>query len=86
MEKWIKDALNIEQNIQILYNPCPNIKKYITQKENTILFAGTIIERKGYADLIKGFAKISHKHKDWKIIMAGNGEIEKAQSIAKNTA
>ena len=58
-KKWIKDALNVEQNIKILYNPCPNIKRHITAKENIILFAGTIIERKGYADLIKGFAKNS---------------------------
>lgn len=82
-KKWIKDALNVEQNIKILYNPCPNVNRHITTKENIILFAGTIIERKGYADLIKGFAKIASKYKDWKIIMAGNGEIEKAQSIAQ---
>ena len=63
-KKWIKDALNVEQNIKILYNPCPNIKRHITAKENIILFAGTIIERKGYADLIKGFAKIASKYKD----------------------
>ena len=80
---WIKDALNIEKNIKILYNPCPNIKTHNTSKEKTILFAGTIIKRKGYADLIKGFAKIANKYKDWKIIMAGNGEIENARSIAK---
>ena len=47
------------------------------------MFAGTVIPRKGYADLIRGFAKIAKKHLDWKVVIAGNGEIDKAKAVAK---
>ena len=41
-----------------------------------ILYTGTVNHRKGYADMVKAFAKVAHKHKDWQIVFAGNGEIE----------
>lgn len=81
--KWIKEALGLTEHIEILYNPCPVVKQCKKQKTKTILFAGTIIPRKGYAVLIQGFAKIASKHKDWSVVFAGNGEIEKAKDIAQ---
>lgn len=51
--------------------------------ENIILYAGTVNERKGYADLIKAIAKIAKSFPDWKVVFAGNGEIERGQSLAK---
>ena len=60
-----------------MIEPKPELK----QKE--ILFAGTIIPRKGYADLIRGFAKIAAFYPEWKVVFAGNGEIEKAKAITK---
>lgn len=54
------------------------------EKEKIILYAGTINDRKGYADLIKAFAIIAMKYPDWKVIFAGNGEIEAGQSLSKS--
>lgn len=51
--------------------------------EKIILYAGTINERKGYSDLIKAFAKIASKHPEWKVVFAGNGEIEKGEQLAR---
>lgn len=81
--RWIKDALGLTEHIEVLYNPCPNVEQKPELKQKEILFAGTVIPRKGYADLIRGFAKITTKHIDWKLVIAGNGEIDKAKAIAK---
>lgn len=73
-----------EEKVKILYNPCPTIPhQETTEKEtNNILYAGTITARKGYTDMIKAFAKIAPKHKNWEIVFAGNGEVEQGKNIA----
>lgn len=81
-KRWILSALNISDNVKILYNPCPKVCRKDNLRENNILFAGTIIPRKGYGDLIRAFALIAHKYPDWKIVFAGNGEIDNAKVIA----
>lgn len=81
-KKWLKEALGITEHVEVLYNPCPKVNRREDRRENIILFAGTIIPRKGYVDLIKAFAKIAKKHPDWKVVIAGNGEIENAKNIA----
>lgn len=48
-----------------------------------ILYAGTINERKGYADLIKAFAKIAKSYPEWEVVFAGNGEIEQGEALAR---
>lgn len=82
-KRWIKDSLGLTEHIEVLYNPCPTVECNPKLRRKEILFAGTVIPRKGYADLIRGFAKIASKHLDWKVVIAGNGEIENAQNIAK---
>ena len=81
-QRWINDALNLQDKIKVLYNPCPQIARREDLRKNHILFAGTIIPRKGYETLLRGFAIIAKKYPQWKIVFAGNGEIEKAKSIA----
>lgn len=73
-------------DIEILYNPCTTevtIKDDVI-KESYIFYAGTISQRKGYADMIKAFSLIAEKHPDWKIVFAGNGEIEQGQKLAEH--
>lgn len=81
-KKWLEESLGITEHVEVLYNPCPKVNRREDIRENNILFAGTIIPRKGYGDLIKAFAKIAKKYPNWKIIFAGNGEIENAKKIA----
>ena len=82
-KRWIKEALGLTEHIKVLYNPCPQVNRRDDCREKNILFAGTIIQRKGYSDLIMAFAKIANKYPSWKLIFAGNGEIEKAKNLAK---
>ena len=81
--RWIKDALGLTERIEVLYNPCPIVNSRTDLRGKNILFAGTVIPRKGYEDLIRGFAKIAAKYPDWKIVFAGNGEIDRAKGISK---
>lgn len=69
---------------RVCYNPCPQVsKKPVLQKKKQILFSGTLCAGKGYQDLIRSFAKIASKHTDWKIIFAGNGEVDKGKRLSK---
>ena len=80
---WLNEALGQIGHITVLYNPCPIVNRKPMEKQKEILFAGTIIPRKGYADLIRAFADIASRHKDWKLIIAGNGELDKAQQLVR---
>jgi glycosyltransferase involved in cell wall biosynthesis len=83
-KKWIKQYLHIVDNMVVVYNPCRNVQLVNElERENVILYAGGIIKRKGYEDLIRAFATISEQYPDWKLVFAGSGEIENGQKIAK---
>jgi glycosyltransferase involved in cell wall biosynthesis len=69
-------------SVTILYNPSISAPGLNLPKKNHILFSGTLNKRKGYSILIKAFAKIALKYPKWSIVLAGNGEIEKAQDLA----
>lgn len=82
-EREISKTFQNKKNVKVLYNPCElpkSTKKYT--KKNIILYAGSLNKRKGYADLIISFSLISSKFPDWKLIFAGDGEIEKAKFLA----
>lgn len=79
----VYNTLGIDNTI-VVYNPCKKIesnKQYT--KEKHILYAGSIVKAKGYIDMIRAFAKIAAEYKDWKIVFAGNGEIEEGKNLAK---
>lgn len=91
-DRWRK--IFIESNIidsskiEVIHNPCqirlpnstPSDEVNITKN---ILFAGTLNQRKGYADLIEAFGRIASKVQDWRVIFAGNGEIDVAKMIGE---
>lgn len=84
-EKVIKRLLNGKvANIKVLYNPVISVPsmRNIPQKPY-ILFAGTLNHNKGYRDLIISFAKIANNHSAWKVVFAGNGEIDEGKQLAK---
>lgn len=79
----------------VVYNPCtalldrhvPSVADtaaidYRLPGRYSILYAGTVNARKGYADMIRAFAKIAGRHPDWMIVFAGNGEVDKGQELA----
>lgn len=84
IKRNVEEYIGPNHRVEVLYNPCPTISEItpFEKREKEILFAGTLNSNKGYVDLIRGFAKIAKKHFDWKVVFAGNGEIEKAKSLA----
>lgn len=86
-KRLLIEQFDINKNIEILYNPCPKAISILADntKENNryILFAGTLIERKGYKTLITAFSKIAGNFPQWRLQLAGNGEIEIAKALIK---
>lgn len=80
----VNEKFNLGEKVRVIYNPCMITKcpkQY--EKTKTILYAGTLNKRKGYADFIKAFVPVAKKHRDWRIVLAGNGEEDTARSLAK---
>ncbi len=73
------------KNPGVIFNPClvplNHTKCILVKKEPIILFAGTITEKKGTNDLILAFGKIAKKYPEWKLVLAGNGEIEESKQL-----
>lgn len=81
-KRWIYETLSLSEKIEVLYNPCPEVCRREDIRKKQILFAGSIIQRKGYETLIRAFGKIAYKYPEWKVVFAGNGEIENGKKIA----
>lgn len=84
LKQKIEEHVGQSEKLKVVYNPCPIITSTTRyEKKNLILFSGTLYEGKGYKDLIRAFAKVADQHKDWKVVLAGNGEEEEAKALAK---
>ena len=86
LKKKIESYLGENEKIHVVFNPCSPLsgKSLSFNRKNYILFSGTLYEAKGYMDFIRAFALIAGKYQDWKIVLAGNGEIDRARSLAAN--
>lgn len=81
-KKEVCETFELNNQVRVLYNPCTSITDNTSyEKQPYILYAGGLIERKGYADLIRAFSLISNQFPNWKLVFAGNGEIEKAKQL-----
>lgn len=78
----VSSIMKKKNRLVVIHNPA-RVTETSTLRENTILFAGTVCDRKGYKDLIEAFSFVSRWHKDWKLIIAGNGDIPIAVDLAK---
>ena len=80
----VNKKFNLGDKVKVIYNPCM-ITEYPEHYEKTksILYAGTLNQRKGYSDLIRAFAQVVLKFPDWKLVLAGNGEEERALLLSK---
>ena len=89
-EKIINHAyLDRNYNIKVLWNPCPKVSISSIPKKKQILYAGTLVKRKGYDILLRAFGKIACNHQDWSVAFAGNpylldgiNELEHGKQIA----
>lgn len=85
-KKWVLDEIP-EAKVDILYNPCQSIQKTYsnTEKvEKSILFAGTLNQRKGFIDLIYAFSLVKDDFPEWKLTFAGNGDIDEGKKLCRD--
>lgn len=68
---------------EVIYNPIEEgfLHRNPENDNKTILFIGKITETKGCYSLLKAFNNISLRHPDWRLRLAGNGNIQEAQSL-----
>lgn len=86
-QKLICDEFDLsKEKVVVIYNPCPIIPKLTSKvdRSKSILYAGTLNERKGYTDMIKAFSLIAARCPDWRIVFAGNGEVDHGKFLARN--
>ena len=80
----VNEAFHLADKVYVIYNPCTSeVLTSEYEKKKQFLYAGTVNARKGYADMIKAFALIAPEFPDWKVVFAGNGEIDKGKELAK---
>ncbi len=89
--KWQKFAKSISsnENISVLYNgaiPEQFLPSLHDQNNINILFMGRLGARKGTFDLLEAFLQIHEGMPNAKLILGGDGEVEKAkQFVAENS-
>lgn len=92
-EYWkceMEREFEMNDKIKVIYNPCMTYTSgngifadaEVVVGKKQILYAGTVNARKGYADMLRAFAKIAKRYEDWIITFAGNGEIESGKRLA----
>jgi glycosyltransferase involved in cell wall biosynthesis len=73
-----------DTNIEIVYNSIYiNDKNLYNNQSVNLLMMGRLGERKGIYDLIESFCKIVEKGINFKLILAGDGEIDNVKKIIK---
>lgn len=80
----IKDLIKKYYNIDatVIYNPIEEqVENNIINRENLIFFAGYLSKNKGYETMLEAFTIVLRKHPNWKLILSGAGELDKAQDI-----
>lgn len=84
-KEFYSTLVDDKNKIEVIYNSM-DIPENIAKKSNSItqgLFLGRLGKRKGTYDLIEAVEKLSKENIKLKIILAGDGEIEKVKSIIK---
>lgn len=80
----IKDLMKEHYGIEaeVFYNPIEEQPLRDSSKiGKNIFFAAYLTLNKGYDTLLKAFKRVVSRHSDWKLILAGSGETDKAMRM-----
>ena len=71
--------------VEILYNGAP-ASQYTGGKPSAqgkiVLFMGRLGDRKGTGDLLRAFSKVAEHHRDARLVLGGDGEIDRFRKLA----
>jgi glycosyltransferase involved in cell wall biosynthesis len=78
--KFVKGIIDKEYGIEskVIYPPVETLKIRPKRKENVIVYVGRfsrLKQSKGQEVLVKAFKKFEKSYPDWKLILAGGGEV-----------
>jgi len=71
----------VEREYLVINNPSSGFTEQNITKEKLILYAGKLESRKGYLDLLKALDKLKDTLNGYKVVLAGNGEIQLAKEF-----
>lgn len=82
---WVRSRFP-NARVMLIYNPVslPAVADFETRAPATLLFLGRIGQRKGAYDLIPAVAKLLPEFPGLRLIMGGDGELEKARRVAES--
>lgn len=84
-KKYVEEAFGLCDKVRVVYNPCTaEVYPQHYERKNQILYAGTVNARKGYKDMIAAYASIAKEFPEWRIVFAGNGEVEQGKKLASD--
>lgn len=96
----LKAHYHLSTPVEVLYNACAvepveraglhdNAGTEIEETEhgrtNLILVAGILDANKAYDVIIDAFAQLAERYPDWRLVFAGNGELEKAEALVRRS-
>lgn len=82
--QWLETILDDPSKGVVVYNAVPalEIEKRITEEFNFV-FLGRLGERKGVTDLIKAFKYVVQKHPQSRLLLGGDGDINKYRKLVE---
>lgn len=85
IRRKLETLFGVRDKVRVIYNPCPEIAGPVRYSDahKEIIFAGTLNANKDYATLIRAFAKVAGRYPEWRLTIAGNGEMDRARELAR---
>lgn len=81
---WLQEVIGRTQGVSVLYNAVPSLTLDRRQVQiGRIAFLGRLGTRKGVGDLIQAFALVKQRCPNAELYLAGDGEIETYQTLAR---
>ncbi|WP_199482738.1 glycosyltransferase [Vibrio owensii] len=83
--EWAKSTFNRTEHFKLLYNAVPSVEQTtIRSPSPTICFLGRVGHRKGVNDLFRALVKVKEQCPDVRLLIGGDGDIEKYRAITKD--
>lgn len=90
-ESFVVEVLGVpRQNVTVLYNAAPGPAETRIRQSRSVqdgirlLFVGQLGPRKGVPELLSALSRMEADSRDWSLTMAGDGDIERAKTLAQD--
>ncbi|MGY3688572.1 glycosyltransferase family 4 protein [Vibrio coralliilyticus] len=82
---WARSTFHRSEHFQLVYNAVPSLAlEASSTSSSTISFLGRVGERKGVHDLLKAMVRVKRHCPDAKLMIGGDGDVEKYRAMARD--